>query len=266
MVVALLIIVVAIGGFVAGLMLLNQRQELREEASVPGGQAQVSITPDTGTFKVGDSIQTSVYFNPANISISGVAVKILYPFTGATPEVSVSNITISSALLSSGDWSCPTQESKQEGSNVVVNIACGNISASGFTSNSNVLLANVTLRVDRELQTNPMVVRFDPADSVITRKSDNQDILLIPTSTGSYTIGSASPSPTVVASVTPTRSPSLTPTPTKIPTATATPKATGSATVTPTRTQLPDAGVSYPTIFGIGFGVLIILGALMLAL
>lgn len=266
-IVAFLIIAVAIGGFVAGLVLLRQRQDLREEASVPGGQAQVSITPETGTYNVGDTIETSVFFNPANISISGVAVKILYPFTGATPEISVQNITISSTLLSSGDWSCPTQETQQEGSNIIINIACGNISASGFTSNSNVLLANVTLQVNRELQTSPLVVRFDPADSVITRKSDNQDILLIPTSTGSYTVGTTT-QPTTVPSVTPTRSPSLTPTPTRVPTATATPRvtATGSATNTPTTAQLPDAGISYPTILGIGVGVLIIVGAFMLAL
>ncbi|OGM27224.1 hypothetical protein A2962_01785 [Candidatus Woesebacteria bacterium RIFCSPLOWO2_01_FULL_39_61] len=264
-IVAFLIIAVAIGGFVAGLVLLRQRQDLREEASVPGGQAQVSITPETGNFDVGDTIETSVFFNPANIAISGVAVKILYPFTGTTPEISVQNITISSTLLSSGDWSCPTQETQQEGSNVVINIACGNISASGFTANSNVLLANVTLQVNRELQTSPIVVRFDPADSVITRKSDNQDILLIPTSTGSYTIGTAT-QPTTAPSGTPSQAPSLTPTPTRVPTATPRVTATGSATNTPTTTQLPDAGVSYPTILGIGIGILIIFGAFMLAL
>ena len=38
---AVLVILVAIGGFVAGLYLLRQRQELREEAAVPGGQAEV---------------------------------------------------------------------------------------------------------------------------------------------------------------------------------------------------------------------------------
>ena len=47
---AVVVILVAIGGFVAGLLLLRQRQELREKAAVPGGQAQVSIFPTTGDF------------------------------------------------------------------------------------------------------------------------------------------------------------------------------------------------------------------------
>jgi len=259
-IVAFLIIFVAIGGFVAGLVLLNQRQDIREEAAVPGGQAQVSITPATGSFDVGDTIQASVYFNPANISVSGVAVKLIYPYSGSSPEVTVSNIVISPSLLSSGQWSCPTKESQQEGSNMVVNIACGNVSASGFTANTNVLLANITFKVEREITSSPLVIRFDPADSVVTRKSDNQDILLIPTSTGSYTIATVAVDPTAVPTVTTAPGVTTTPTPTVTPTKTATTSAT------PTAAQLPDAGVSYPTIMGIGLGILVLVGAIMLAL
>src|SRR3972149_3721645 len=131
-VVALLIILVAVGGFVAGLVLLREKQTLTEEAAVPGGQAEVSITPETGDFNVGDTIRTSVFFNPANVPISGVAVRITYPFNGATPELSVTTIEVNPSLLSSGDWTCPTQNSKFEGTNVVVDIACGNTSSAGF--------------------------------------------------------------------------------------------------------------------------------------
>lgn len=264
--VALLIIVVAIGGFVAGLVLLRQRQELREEAAVPGGQAEVSISPTSGDYDVGETIAASLFFNPANIAISGVAVRLSYPFSGATPEVSVSSIEINSSLLSSGDWTCPTQNSTQQGSNVIIDIACANTSASGFTANTNTLLANVSLKVNRTPATLPFVIRFDPALSVITRKSDNQDILLIPTSTGSYTIGGAvaTATPTPTAKLTTTPTPTLKVTTTSSPTPTSTSSAT--KTPTPTSSQLPDAGVSYPTVFGIGLGVLVIVGALLLAL
>src|SRR3990167_7431167 len=148
-IVALLIIVVAIGGFVAGLVLLRERQNLVEEAAVPTGQAKVSITPETGSFAVGDTVQTNVSFNPANIPISGVAVRLLYPFSGATPEVSVQSIQVNQTLLSSGDWTCPTQTSNIEGSNVIVDIACANTSAAGFAANTNTLLATVVLKVER---------------------------------------------------------------------------------------------------------------------
>src|SRR3989344_270520 len=102
--VAVLIIVVAIGGFVAGLFLLRERQQIIEEAAVPGGQAEVSVEPASGNFDVGSTINASVSFNPANIAISGVAVRLTYPFTGATPEVTVESIEVDSTLLSSGDW------------------------------------------------------------------------------------------------------------------------------------------------------------------
>src|SRR3989344_6438172 len=233
--IAILIIIVAVGGFVAGLFLLQQRQEIREEAAVPGGQAEVSVSPATGNFNVGDTIDTSVSFNPANIAISGVAVRLSYPFSGATPEISVPSIQISSALTSSGDWTCPTQTSTQQGSNVVIDIACANTSASGFTANNDILLANVKLQINREPATQPLVMRFDPALSVITRKSDNQDILLIPTSTGSYTVGNF-----VEATSTPTLAPSGTVTPS--PKVTKTPTASPSGSTTKGGETLPEAG------------------------
>lgn len=265
-VVALLTIVVAIGGFVAGLVLLRQRQELRQLASVPGGQAQVSITPETGSFNIGDTIRASVYFNPANIPISGVAVRLMYPFSGTTPEVRVSRIEINPTLLNSGEWTCPTQNTSLQGGNVIIDIACGNTSAYGFVANTNTLLASIDLSVERTPATNPLVIRFDPAQSVIIRKSDGEDILLIPTSTGTYTIGQGAVSPSLTP--TPTTRVTSTPSPTPRLTLTPTPRRTATASATPTTTKggLPDAGVSYPTLLGVGVGVLTIIGALLLAL
>lgn len=265
-IIALLIIVVAVGGFVAGLYLLRQRQNLQEEAAVPGGQAEVSVSPATGSFDVGQTINASVSFNPANIPISGVAVRITYPFSGATPEIGVQSIEISSSLTSTGDWTCPTQTNSQSGGNVVIDIACANTSASGFTANTDTLLANVKLQVNRQPSSQPTVLRFDPALSVITRKSDNQDILLIPTSTGSYTVGTvveatATPQPTTAV----TAAVSVTNTPTPRLSVTAAPTATGSGTTTDGE-QLPDAGVSYPTILGVGLGIMVIVGSLLLAM
>lgn len=264
-VVALLIIVVAIGGFVAGLVLLRERQNLNEQAAVPGGQAQVSVLPASGNYNVGDTINMSVSFNPANIAVSGVAVRLTYPFSGATPEVSVASITVNSSFLSSGDWTCPTQNSSLQGGNVVIDIACANTSAAGFTASGETLLADVQLSVDRAPGTSPLIVRFDPALSIITKKSDNQDTLLIPSSTGSYAIAGAGTQ--ISSSPTPTTRLSGTPVPTKK--VTATPTSTTSATVTPTKAvtgDLPDAGVSYPTIMGVGLGVLVIIGAVLLAI
>jgi len=272
-IVAVLIIIVAIGGFAAGLVLLRERQELREEASVPGGQAQVYITPESGSYQVGDTIQTSIYFNPANVAVAGVAVRLAYPFSGSSPEVSVDEINVNPAFLASGDWSCPTQDFSQKGGEVVIDVACANTSASGFRTTTNTLLADVTMKVNSVPSQNPVVVDFDPADSVIRTLSDNKDILLIPSSVGSYTVeggGEAelTTSPTIEPTVTASPSTTSSPTPTTKVTNTPTPTktVTGTVTQTPTGTvSLPDAGVSYPTILGVFVGLVFVFMALMLA-
>lgn len=274
-IVALLIVAVATGGFVAGLVLLRQRQDIRERAATPEGDATVTIEPSSGNFDIGSSITTRVSFNTAGIAVNGVAVRLRYPYSGVTPEVSVSGIDINTALLSSGDWTCPTKNSTQIAGNVVIDIACSNVgSATGFSSTSNTLLATVNLRVERTPASNPLVISFDPALSIITRLSDGQDILLIPTSNGTYTIAgeqpTATPAPTTGVTGTPTATPRLTATVTPRPTGSVTPTPTKVTTATPTSTpkggELPDAGVSYPTILGVGLGILILAGAFLLVL
>ncbi len=271
---AVLVILVAIGGFVAGLLLLRQRQELREKAAVPSGQAEVSLFPITGNYDVGDTFPVSVFFNTSSIAISGISVRLTYQYGGATPEFVASNIEINSALLSSGDWTCPTRNIAAQGGNLNIDIACANISAAGFTTNTDTLLATFNMTVERVPATEPVEVRFEPSQSIITQKSDGQDILLIPTSTGEYTVTGAA-APTDVPTAAPTSPPAATTTPTPTttvaPTATptASPTPTSVTTTTPTATgaaQLPDAGVSSPTIFGIGLGLFLIMGALILAL
>lgn len=273
--IAVLIIIVAVGGFVAGLYLLGGNQEIREEAAIPTGQAEVSISPETGNFNVGDSIKMSIYFNPANIPINGVAVRLSYPYNGSSPEVSTSetDIEINPTIENNQDWTCPTKEVKEENNFVIINIGCGNTSSDGYVANSDTLLANVTLHVNSAPSVSPLIVQFDNAASVITRKSDNQDILLIPTSTGSYTIAGAgtqiTPSPTPTQTVAPQTTPTKTPTPTPTLKATVTPTSAISATPTTTTKggeELPDAGVSYPTMFGVGLGIMVLVGAVLLAI
>lgn len=267
-IIALVAVIVLVGGFIAGLALIRQRQEIREEAAVPGGQAQVSIFPSSGNFDVGDSFPASVYFNTANIPISGIAVRLTYTFSGVDPEIAASDVQISPQLLTTGDWTCPTKNVSAQSGSVNIEIACANISAAGFATTADTLLATFNLTANRTPVTNPTTVRFDPSQSVISRKSDGQDILLVPTSTGTYTIsGQAVATPTPIQVLTPTPTTGVTGTPTVTPKATPTP--TVKATATPTATgaaQLPDAGVSYPTILGIGLGLLLIFGALVLAL
>ena len=153
---------------------------------------------------------------------------------------------------------------------MVIDIACANQSESGFISNQNVKLADIQFSVESEPSTDPLTMRFDAAESIITEKSTGQDILLVPSSSGSYTIGTNDAEPTAEptdteeeASPTPTTRLTTTPSPTGTVTTTATPSPT--KTVTKGGEELPDAGIGYPTMMGAGFGLLILLGAILLA-
>ncbi len=98
-----------------------------------------------------------------------------------------------------------------------------------------------------------------------------------------FTIGELTPTPTPTATPTPTGTvtPTPTPTATPTPTGTVTPTPTGTVTPTPTSTpgptttptptpteaaELPEAGISYPTIIGAGVGILLLIASLLLAL
>ena len=82
-----------------------------------------------------------------------------------------------------------------------------------------------------------------------------------------FTLTSSSPSPTSTSTATGSgsASPTATATSTSKATATATAKA-GGGTTSPTQAPIPESGISWPTITGIGIGLILIIGSLLIAL
>lgn len=270
--ISLILILVLVGGFVAGVILIRDRQDIEEKAAVPGGDAEVSILPTSGSYDPGDTVPISIYLNTANIPINGVQVRLFYPFSGSTPEIRASNIEVNPALISSGDWTCTTLEVTELEGNVNIDVGCSIIAANGFSTNADTLLVTMDLTIERAPQINPVEIRFDPNQSKVKQLSNGEDILLIPQSSATYTISggevtqpTATPTPTDVPpgdpTPTPTTVPSVTPTPTTV--VTATPTSIPTITATPT---LMESGFSYPTLIGIGLAILVIMGSLALAL
>lgn len=250
------IIVILIIGIAAGIFLILRREQ-KSTASVPGGQATVSVSPQTGTHQVGETFAVNLNFNTAGVAISGLTVRLKYPYAGETPELSASNLTINPTLLSGGDWSCPVKKIETGTTEVTLDISCVNFSTNGFISNQDTLLATFDLKVNKTPATNPALLSFDAVKSVITRKVDGEDVLLTPSSIGTYTVsgtggglGGAGVSPTA--------------------TATSTPKATAkTSTVSATPTSapaLPESGFSLPTVIGLAAGGLLLVFSLYLAL
>jgi len=266
-IVTTLVVLLGIGGMVAGIFLLQERTNLRQRAAVEGGRATLSLDPAVGTYAVGQTIPMQVKFNTDGLAIKGIRVKLIY--SGATPGVSVANgdIQLNNAIFGTTGWVCTTVEAAVAGQNVEVDIQCATTSLTGFSNNDDDLLATVNMRVDSVPLVNPFQVSFNPALSVFTALN-NQDILGTPETVASFTIsgtGGGGIAPTNTP--TPTSTPTPTPTPTGV-VSTPTPTPTGVvSTPTPTPIQeLPDTGFSVPTLMGIGFGVLLLLGAMILAI
>lgn len=260
LILAVILILFIVASIPITIYLVRQRQEIRKRAAVPEGEATVSLLPATGTYQVIQPFTVSIMFNTANIPISAIAVRITYPYTGTTPEVDASGIETSSSILMSDDWSCPVKTTTPLGGTVKIDIACVNTSITGFSTSTDTLLASFDLVANQIPITNPITLSFDPSQSVITRKADATDILLIPVSTGSYTI---------IAAVGGRLEPTATPTPTPTSYFTPTPTATVGATLIPTPTvsleEVPETGIISSTlIFLTSGGVLLLLAFLLL--
>ena len=203
-------------------ILVRQRQEIRKKASVPQGVATIRLSPETGTYAPDQSFPVSIYFNTAGISVSGIALRITYPYTGTSPELEASNIQINPDLLLSGDWVCPVKTITPENGVVKIDIACVNTNIAGFSVSTDTLLASFNLQVRKIPATSPMVLNFDPELTVIKQKSNAQNILGNPTSSGIYNIGGTLPETTtpIPSGSTPTPTQTPTPTPTSSPTPT----------------------------------------------
>ena len=76
-----------------------------------------------------------------------------------------------------------------------------------------------------------------------------------------FTVSAEEPTDTPTPTTTPTESPTSSPTPTPTSTATTTAAPTATPTADP---ELPEAGVSIPTLISAGLGILVILGSFLL--
>ncbi len=288
-------LIITIVGVVVGVLLMRRQQDIRRKAAVPGGIATIEISPVSGSFNVDQEFTVNLRFNTNGETVSGISVRLVHN----SPEVQLVNSQINPSLLSTGTWSCPVQPSQQQqGNSVFVDLACVNTSIGGFVSSGTTDLVTLTFKANSMPSVNPVVLTFDNALTVITKKSTSEDTLLIPQTSGSYTItqnqeGQEDQEPTASPTVAPTAKPTSTASPTAVPTtspgvggtnptvaptlapsstgvqredsgggSTGQVKETGKAPTLPP--DVPDTGVGIPVFMGIGVGgMLLVLGLLL---
>lgn len=195
-IISLIVVIAVLVATFVGAYFIRDRQLFSNQASVPTGQVLVSLNPASATLSVGQTLPVTISIDPGGNTISGVAVRLKYNYSGSTPEVTINNITISSLLSTSLDWNCPVQSVTPANGVVTADISCVNTNTAGFTYSSSFPIATFYLTVSAVPGTNPVIITFDPLASIVTRKSDGDDILLTPTSMGNYTVSSTSPTGT----------------------------------------------------------------------
>lgn len=177
-----------VGGLGVSLFLVNQKQDIRNQASNDIGTAIISISPTTGNITAGSSLPITISLNPAGNIISALAVRLNFSYTGSTPDLTAENIQIDQALTSSGDWTCPVKKFTATGGKANIDIACANTSTIGYSGNGVINLATVSLTATASAVNKTYTLAFDPKESIITKKSDSADVLLTPNSQGTYTV------------------------------------------------------------------------------
>lgn len=205
-------------GVIIALVLSSNSVDPRKNASVPGGTVEVSISPTSRTLAAGESTTLTVTLDTKGTPISGIAARIAYPFSGTQPLLTASN---PNPIINQQDsnWDCQVV-STTVGTNVVqIDLGCLYIAQSGFISSTPITLESFTVTAGTATTATPFTLAFEPGSTVVTAKSNGEDIAAIPTSSSVITVSAGSTSPT--ASPTPTSSPTpmvtATPTPTTAP-------------------------------------------------
>lgn len=175
----------------------------------------IVLDPSYGSFPVDKPFSFNIDFTTLYNRISGIALRLTYIYSGVTPEVEVERVAINPQIVNSTDWVCPTNQHRLQGSKVVIDIACANISGEGYKNNISTRLATIYLIPNRIPLLNPLILQFDPSLTVMTRKSDGINLLVNPQATARYLI-----LPSVSPSISHSPSPTLHPTNTPIPSTT----------------------------------------------
>lgn len=235
-------ILVLVGGLAVGIILTRQSQEYRGKAAPA---TTLNVSPASQSKLPGQTVSFTVLMTTGENQVTGVDLNLKYD-----PDA----IEVESVIKGSG-ISVFDQITKNNTDPV-----SGTISYSAFTtvatsavSGSSLEALRITGRVKDDATAGSYKIIFSETTTV-TGVEDGINVLISKTP-GTLSVLALAGS---AATATPTASASATPTAT----ASATPTASASATATPD--ALLDAGVSTPTILGISVGTLVILGSLLL--
>lgn len=212
---SILVVIALLVGVIVFLQYLNQPQDTRSQAAVPGGTAEVGFKQPSLALDAGEDGLVTVVFNTKNSRISAVGVRITFAYTGTTPPLTASDIKVNPVLQNS-NFNCPTNSFIPGSGTATIEFGC--VVVQGYTNNTNVDLFSFQLSAADDIPAQTATLSFASAQTTIFEKETGADVAAIPRGTLAVSIaGAATPEPTATPTATPSATPTATPTPTPTP-------------------------------------------------
>lgn len=259
----LLVLLLLVGGIGAGVFLIRRQTEFREKAAP---SSTLTLVPSKTNPNVDETFTVSANINTGTNQILAVEMHMTFDET-KVEALGASNSTFFPNPKNVG----PSIDNNNGTITYTVYIDPGTAARQGqgtvgvFTFKAK-SAGNTTIALSSDTNVGANDSSGDLGTNVLTGSSPA--VLTIQASTQPTATPTAAPTSGTGATSTPTK----TPTPTtvgNVSAATNTPTGISSSSFTNTPTpvtQLPDSGISIPTVFGFGIGALIVFGAIFLAL
>ena len=244
---AVLGVLVLIGGVAAGLILVKNNQDIREKAAPA---TVMYITPASQSKAAGSSFTFSVNIDTSTNAVTGVDIRINFDpkaiqINSLQKGIGASNLdqTISNTFDNAGG---------------TIFYAIFTLDSSKAVSGSSIEILKVDATVKPNASAGNYNISFNQATAA-SASQEGQNVLIGKTPA---TLTVTSPNPTA----TPTTNPNPTSTPTQSTSPTATPLQSPSGQATASPIPIPVSGASWPSIAAGFLGILVIIGSLVLAI
>jgi len=158
------------------------------------GIGSISLSPSTSDIAVDSVFPVAINFQTGGVSISSLVMRLIFDYSGATPELNVvdasgnlaNKVFPNSAL--SNDWNFSVNSVTRASSKVTIDLAALNTNPSGFSSSTQTNLATMYLKAGSVPATNPVVLTFDMTKTRMLAKNDPTQDILGSASGASYTV------------------------------------------------------------------------------
>lgn len=185
---SLLLLLMIAMGVTAFFVTQGGQFDLRKRASAPGGDVTLTLQPGTQTYAVGDTLTTDVMLNTGGRAISGVAMRLVFPYNASSPVLDVidadpqtSGIQIQStaSILDASFATNVNVAQGQPSGQMFIDFSATTNTTAGYSNTTGQKIATITFKAKRA---GVVAIEHDPTRSQVTDKATSLDVLrTIPT-------------------------------------------------------------------------------------